>query len=80
MRRRDESSEDEIDIQYRQDVAPIASPQRIGSDNSENLPLSRNSPRKIIPSELHYSIGDKTTKLLYKKNIARKPLLEKQRN
>ena len=65
MWRLDGYSEDELDIQYRTDATSSASPQRIDSDDSENLPLSRNSPRKISPSEIHFSIGDKTTKIIY---------------
>ena len=82
--RLDGQSEDELDIQYRTDATPSASPQRIDSDDSENLPLSRKIPRKISPSEIHFSIGDKTTKTIYsKKNVARKSIarkFEKPRN
>ena len=47
MWRLDGNSEDELDIQYKQDENPTASPEQIDSDDSENLPLSRSSPRKI---------------------------------
>ena len=73
MWRLDGRSEDELDIQYKQDENPTSAPQQIDSDDSENLPLSRSSPSKISPSEIHFSIGDKTTKIVYnKKNVARK--------
>ena len=50
----------------------------IDSDDSENIPLSLTKPRKISPSELHFSIGDKTTKIVYnKKNVARKTIMRK---
>ena len=48
------------------------------SDNSENIPLAKNRKiptptRKIIPSEIHITLGDKTTKYIKtRKNIARK--------
>ena len=78
MWRLDGKSEDELDIQYKQDKNPTTSSQQIDSDDSENLPLSRNSPRKIAPSEIHFSIGDKTTKIIYnKKNVARKSIARK---
>ena len=36
------------------------------------------SPSKISPSELHFSIGDKTTKIIYnKRNVARKSIARK---
>ena len=77
----DGNSEDKLDIQYRTEVTPSASPQRIESDDSENLPLVRNSPRKISPSEIHFSIGDKTTKIVCnQKNVARKSIAKKPRN
>ena len=55
----------------------------ISSDDSENVPLATTSrttksPRKIYPSEIHFTIGDKTKK--YKKtrrNVARKSLARK---
>ena len=78
MWRLDGNSEDEFDIQYKQDENPTASPQQIDSDDTENLPLSRSSPRKISPSGIHFSIGDKTTKIIYnKKNVARKSIARK---
>ena len=52
-------------------------------DNSENVPLARNKPiytptRKITPSEIHFTLGDKTTKYIRtRKNIARKSLARK---
>ena len=69
MWRRDGSSEDELDIQYK---TQSASPTHLDSDDSENQPLISKSPSKISPSEIHFSIGDKTTKIIYKKrNVAR---------
>ena len=59
MWRRDGSSEDELDIQYNTQSAP---PKHIVSDDSENQPLISKSPSKISPSELLFSIVDKTTK------------------
>ena len=76
--RRDGYSEDELDIQYKQDESSTTHTHPIDSDDSENVPLSRSSPRKISPSEIHFSIGDKTTKIIYnKKNVARKSIARK---
>ena len=53
------------------------------SDNSENFPLARNQSistptRKITPSEIHFTLGDKTTKYIRtRKNTARKSLARK---
>ena len=53
------------------------------SDNSENIPLARNQiistpTRKITPSEIHFTLGDKTTKYIKtRKNVARKSLARK---
>ena len=78
MWRLDGKSEDELDIQYKQDENPTSASQQIDSDDSENLPLSRSSPSKISPSEIHFSIGDKTTKIIYnKKNVTRKSTARK---
>ena len=75
MWRRDGSSEDELDIQYN---TQSASPTHLDSDDSENQPLISKSPSKISPSELHFSIGDKTTKIIYnKRNVARKSIARK---
>ena len=80
MWRLDGKSEDELDIQYKQDENPTSASQQIDSDDSENLPLIRSSPSKISPSEIHFSIGDKTTKIIYnKKNVARKSIARKTR-
>ena len=55
------------------------------SDNSENVPLARNKSistptRKITPSEIHFTLGDKTTKYIRtRENIARKSLARKTR-
>ena len=58
-------------------------PEVISNDDSENFPLAiapktQKSPRKIYPSEIHFTIGDKTTKFIKtRKNIARKSLVRK---
>ena len=55
----------------------------ISSDDSENVPLATTSrttksPRKIYPSEIHFTIDDNTTKYIKtRKNIARKSLARK---
>ena len=55
----------------------------ISSDDSENVPLATTSrttksPRKIYPSEIHFTIGDKTTKYIKtRRNVARKSLARK---
>ena len=55
----------------------------VSSDDSENVPLAiaartQKSPRKMYPSEIHFTIGDKTTKFIKtRKNIARKPHIQK---
>ena len=73
--RRDGSSENESDIQYN---TQSTSPTPLDSDDSENQPLIYKSPSKITPSELHFSIGDKTTKIIYnKRNVARKSIARK---
>ena len=79
MWRRDGLSEEELDIQCSSCPSPVtATPLEIDSDDSENIPLSLTKPRKISPSELPFSIGDKTTKIIYnKKNVARKTIMRK---
>ena len=73
--RRDGSSENELDIQYN---TQSTSPTPLDSDDSENQPLIYKSPSKITPSELHFSIGDKTTKIIYnKRNVAPKSIARK---
>ena len=75
MWRRDGNSENELDIQYNTQSAP---PTQLDSDDSENQPLIYKSPSKISPSEIHFSIGDKTTKIIYnKRNVARKSIARK---
>ena len=50
----------------------------IDSDDSENVPLINTPTCKIRPSELHFSIGDHTIKIVYnKKKIARKKIIWK---
>ena len=70
---------DELDIQYSSCPPPVTTtPLEIDLDDSENKPLSLTKPRKISPSELHFSIGDKTTKLIFnKKNVAWKTIMRK---
>ena len=76
--RRDGNSEDELDIQYKTTASNPTTPPEIDSDDSENVPLINTPTRKIKPSELHFSIGDHTTKIVYnKKNIARKTIMRK---
>ena len=73
MWRRDGSSEDELDIQYNRETTLSIPLTQVDSDDSENQPLITQSPSKITPSEFHFSIGDKTTKIIYNKhNVARK--------
>ena len=75
---RDGNSEDELDIQYKPSATNTNTPPEIDSDDSENVPLINTPSRKIRPSELHFSIGDHTTKIVYhKKNIARKTVMRK---
>ena len=58
-------------------------PEVISSDDLENVPLAiapktQKSPRKIHPSEIHFTIGDTTTKFIKtRKNIAQKLLARK---
>ena len=53
------------------------------SDNSENIPLARKQnnstpTRKTLPSEIHFTQGDKTTKYIKtRNNVARKSLAGK---
>ena len=78
MWKRDGSSEDELDIQYNRENTQSIPLTQIDSDDSENQPLSTKSPSKITASELHFSIGDKTTKIIYnKRNVARKSIARK---
>ena len=67
------------------DNVPSNQPVEINSDsaNSENIPLARKQKnstptRKILPSEIHFTLGDKTTKYIEtRKNVARKSLARK---
>ena len=78
VRRRDGTSEDEWDIQYRSASTNPTSPPEIDTNDSENFPLINTSPRKITPSELHFYIGDNNTKLVYnEKNVACKTIMRK---
>ena len=76
MWRYDGLSEDNLDIAYKEAENPT--PISIDSDESDNMPLRPRSPRKIIPSEIHFTIGDKTTKLVAnKRNVAKKTITRK---
>ena len=67
-----------MDIQYKPSATNTTTPPEIDSDDSENVPLINTPTRKIRPSELHFSIGDHTTKIVYnKKSIARKTIIRK---
>ena len=78
MWRGDGGSEDELDIQYKQDCPEGIPATQFDSDDSENCPLVTRSQSKIAPSELHFSIGDKTTKIIYnKRNVARESIARK---
>ena len=76
MWRYDGLSEDNLDIAYKEPENPT--PISIDSDESDNMPLRPRSPRKITPSKIHFTIGDKTTKLVVKKrNVAKKTITRK---
>ena len=76
MWRYDGLSEDNLDIAYKEPENPT--PISIDSDESENMPLRPRSPRKITPSEIHFTIGDKTAKLVVnKRNVAKKTITRK---
>ena len=86
--RRDGLSDNELDIQYatspQNTTTPpetdTTAPLEVDSEDSENLPLAQLQPSKISRSELHFSIGDTTTKIIYnKKNVARKTIMRKAR-
>ena len=61
--RRDGSSEDELETQYKRDSPRNNPPTRFDSDDFENRPLVTKSPI-IMSSEMHFSIGDKTIKII----------------
>ena len=64
-------SEENRDIANREPKASF--PINIDSDESDNRPLRVYSPRKITPSEMHFTLGDKTIKIIVnKRNVARK--------
>ena len=76
MWRHDGLSEVNLDIAYKEPENPT--PISIDSDESDNMPLRPRSPRKITPSEIHFTIGDKTIKILVnKRNVARKTITRK---
>ena len=69
-------SEDNLDVAYKQPENPT--PISIDSDDSDNMPLRPRSPRKITPSEIHFTIGDKTTKIVAnKRNVAKETITRK---
>ena len=83
------SEEDDIQQSPASNPEPTGSkenPESIQSDDSENVPLAltpkaKNSPRKIYPSEVHFTLGDKTVKFIKsRKNIARKSLARKPKD
>ena len=79
--RRDGNSEDELDIQYKTSATNPTTPPEIDSDDSENVQLFNTPTRKLRPSELHFSTGDHTTKIVYnKKNLARKTIMRKAKD
>ena len=58
-------------------------PEVISSNDSENVPLAlaprtQKSPRKIYPSEIHFTIGDKTTKFIKTRKTKHKYLLQEK--
>ena len=69
-------SQDNQDIAYKEPENPTAI--IIDSDKFNNMPLRPRSPRKITPSEIHFTIDDKTTKLVVnKRNVAKKTITRK---
>ena len=78
MWRYDGLSEDNHDIAYRDSEAPT--PINIESNESDNRPLQVHSPRKTTTSEIHFTLGDKTTKIIVnKKTLHVKPSHEIKR-
>ena len=76
MWRYDGLSEDNLDIAYKEPENPT--PISIDCDESDNMPLRPRSPLKITPSEFHFTIGDKTTKLIVnKRNVGKKTITRK---
>ena len=76
MWRYDGLSEHNLDIAYKEPENPT--PISIDSDESENMLLCPRSPRKLTPPEIHFTIGDKTTKLVVnKRNVAKKTITRK---
>ena len=81
MWRRDGSSEEELDIQYNRETAQITPLTQIDFYDSRNQPIITKSPSKITPSGFHFSIEDKTTKIIYNnKKLLVNQLLEKPKN
>ena len=78
MWRYDRLSEDNLDIAYKYPETPI--PTNIESDESDNMPPRSHSPRKISPSEIHFTLGDKTTKIIVKEILHAKQSHEKQKS
>ena len=65
-----------LEIAYMEPENPT--PNSIDSDESDNMPLHPRSPRKITPSEIHFTIGDKITKIVVnKRNVAKKTTTRK---
>ena len=69
-------SEDNLDIEYREPEGQA--PTTIEGDNSDNRPLRLQSPRKIKPSEIQFTLGDKTTMTIVNKcDVAHKGIVRK---
>ena len=86
IRYRSDNDNEETQPPTPTNLTPTGSHQLVevtSSDDSENVPLASTSrttksPRKIYPSEIHFTIGDKTTKYIKtRKNVARKSLARK---
>ena len=71
---RDGFLENSLEIQYK-DPEPDNLDE---SDESDNLRLRNRSPRNMTPSEIHFTLVDKTTKnILKKRNVAGKSIVRK---
>ena len=69
--RHDGLSEENVDIAYQDTETP--SPISIESNESDNMPLRSHSPRKITPSEIHFTLSGKTTKIIVNKRSTEQP-------
>ena len=76
MWRHDGWSEDNFDIAYTEPDTSL--PANIESDESDNRPLQAPATRKLTHSEIHFTQGEKTTKIIVnKRNMARKTIKRK---